>query len=378
MTCTVVESEDARRTGFEQSLHVQANGLYPGYITESTKQQWAMMPRTARQAMDSPTRQHHDVARELAQLKDSRACEEASWKAHVIELEQENARLEHEVYMNATNTDIIKAADPPERIEALSLRQQLACLDDRCRSLTKKADRLQEQAVAAERMLAVERAERLEERNSQLTVVVAKHSLERRMRFREQDLQTEWRKNADLAEKCRRLEEELARSKRIESKSGCEQAGDEALPSTWDNDCDDDWRDEVLEAGTAQKTMHTTPDYGHSKLVRWKKRLREGGPPWSHEAKRRRMQDATTLPYRSLALAGSESPPAVPEPSEQVFGHREVRGSEQASQGANVVDDLETAEYTESETPARAASERVATAGTEPRGRTIEDARMYL
>lgn len=277
-----------------------------------------------------------DFARPNAGLIGENECERVMWETRVRELEMENLHLKHTIYMSAlaatpmSNSSGSGAIDRPE---TRTLRQQLACLDEHCQSLTSKMARLQEQVTDSHRLLAQERQERAEERNNQLTVVVAKHGLERRMRNREQDLQAEWRRNAELSEKCQKLQEDLAKAQ----EAGTNHIQQRQSPqnhrpnvSMQESANDDDWTD---------TTTHLPPEFGYSKYVRWKKRTREGH---DHRTGGGKKQRRATPEAGRLQLAGSESPPHV------------ITSTEPAGPGASAIDHMISGEFTESETPSRA------------------------
>lgn len=256
--------------------------------------------------------------------------ERAQWKAHCDVLRSENEHLQHTVYLSALDLADATPLDSSttERSDARSLRQQLACVGEHFQSLTDKMAKLQEQTAEAYRLLAQERRERMEERNNQLTVVVAKHGLERRMRTREQDLQAEWRRNAELSEKCQRLEEELA-----EARKGSSEGPAFSLPfrgspkkSTRQEQelaAEDDWDD---------TPSHVPPEFGYSKFVRWKKRTREAHDHGPAQEKKQRMSVSGA---GGLQLAGSESPPQMNE-------------VEQVAPGASAIDHMIAGEFEES------------------------------
>lgn len=267
------------------------------------------------------------------------------WASHYKELQSDNEHLQYSIFTTALSlADTTPTINPSivDRSETRSLRQQLAYMDERCRSTTDQMARLQEQVAESRRLLARERQERLEERNNQLTVVVAKHRLERRMRDREADLQTEWRRNAELVDKCQKLEEDLADAR----KPVLAQCQNQALPfrepeyptPTIEPSPDDEWND---------RPSHLSPELGYSKFMRWKKRTREGhdhdqgvvGSGKKH--KRKRVSPETGR----LQLAGSESPPQL---SLWVARHG------QATMGASAVEQMVVGEFVESESPSRA------------------------
>lgn len=254
------------------------------------------------------------------------------------DLEFENQHLKHTLYMLAVNEPVpppSEAANMTERSETRNLRQQLACMGEQCQSLLDEALRLQEKTAEAYRMLARERQERLEERNQQLTVVVAKHGLERRVRNREQDLQAEWRRNTDLSEKCQRLEEELAEARNNNNHAHSHSRdlpvrSREQHPNQHEAPIEDEWDD---------RPSHVPPEFGYSKFVRWKKRTRDGTDHGSGYGKKRKRFEPE---HRSLQLAGSESPPQVcPE-------------EDHAVPGSSAIDQMISGDFTESETPSRA------------------------
>lgn len=266
-------------------------------------------------------------------LVDMFDCERKLWQAHCEESRMENEHLQHTIYMNVLRTGTtLRDMGPSDRSETRNLRQQLACMSEHCQSLTEKMAKLQEQTAEACRLLAQERQERLEERNNQLTVVVAKHGLERRMRNREQDLQAEWRKNAELSERCQRLEQDVQKARSEGSSHAYRhhlpfRGKAQSLPQQ-EPPMEDDWSD---------RPSHVPPEFGYSKLVRWKKRTREGHDHGVGQGKKQRRVESE---MREMQLAGSESPP-------QMFD------ADRAGPGASAIDHMIAGEFTESETPSR-------------------------
>ena len=284
-------------------------------------------------------------AEDYWKLREDIGFERKLWEAQVKELRLENEHLQHIVYMNALQAGTsTPRSQSPDRSDTRTLRQQLACMNEGFQSLTDKAARLQEQTAEAQRLLAQERQERLEERNQQLTVVVAKHGLERRMRNREQDLQTEWRRNAELSEKCQKLEEDLTKARARAREAGAGHGREYDLPIRQDSHhellptkeapSEDDW--------TTDHHQHLPPEFGYSKFVRWKKRTRESH---DRDAAHGKKQRRTSPEPARLQLAGSESPPQL---------EMETTGQAQATSGASAIDQMISGEFVESETPSRA------------------------
>lgn len=287
-----------------------------------------------------------DHTRRHASSIDEFEHERDLWKACVRELEIENQLLRHNMYMNAlsaTHTPNSSDTTTSDRPETRTLRQQLACIDERCQSLTSKMTKLQDQVAESHRLLVHERQERAEERNNQLTVVVAKHGLERRMRNREQDLQAEWRRNAELSQRCQRLEEDLAKAREAASNHANQHytLAQDTPPHDQAPDpiAEDDWTDTT--------TSHLPPEFGYSKFVRWKKRTREGQHDHKASGGNGKKQKRASPGMGRLQLAGSESPP--------YHGPGPASTDEApAGPGASAIDHMIAGEFTESEAPSRA------------------------